>query len=139
MKALTWSGFTVRFIFAFLLVFATYNPSGYSYYNWLKAILPDVDPYMALAGITLAIGWVIYLRATLRSLGIIGLSLVAAVCACILWVLFDWGILNLERTSAITWVVLFFQAIILTLGMSWSHIRRRMSGQVDVDSVDEDV
>jgi hypothetical protein len=28
-------------------------------------------------------------------------------------------------------------AAIMATGMSWSHIRRRMSGQLDVDDVDE--
>jgi hypothetical protein len=27
---------------------------------------------------------------------------------------------------------------VLATGMSWSHIRRRLSGQADVDDVDED-
>jgi Family of unknown function (DUF6524) len=29
-------------------------------------------------------------------------------------------------------------ATILAIGMSWSHVRRRLSGQADVDDVDED-
>jgi len=27
--------------------------------------------------------------------------------------------------------------VILAVGMSWSHIRRRLSGQADMDDVDE--
>jgi Family of unknown function (DUF6524) len=33
-------------------------------------------------------------------------------------------------------VVLVILSLILAVGMSWSHIRRRMSGQVDVDEKD---
>jgi len=28
-------------------------------------------------------------------------------------------------------------ATILAIGLSWSHVRRRLSGQTDVDDVDE--
>ncbi len=137
MKPFTWTRFGIRLVFALILVFSTYNPAGYSYFHWLKMKLPSVDPYMALAGIALAIGWVVYLRATLRSLGFIGLILVAAVCGCILWMLFDWGVLTLERSNVIVWAVMALQAFVLAVGMSWSHIRRRMSGQVDTDDVDD--
>lgn len=136
MNSLTWPGFTVRLAFAVLLVFVTYNPSGYSYYHWLKMTFPGLSPYVALAGVLLAIGWVIYVRATLRSLGAVGLILTIAVCACILWLLFDLGVLSLEHSKTIAWVILVFQALILSVGMSWSHIRRRLSGQVDTDDVD---
>ena len=36
-----WDGLLLRFIVALLLVFATYNPSGYSYYDWLTGMLPN--------------------------------------------------------------------------------------------------
>lgn len=137
MKSLTWSGFSSRLLVALVLVFTTYNPSGYSYYDWVRQVWPGLDPYVALAGILLVIGWVIYLRATLRSLGLIGLLLVAAVCACIIWLLFDWGVLSLQRRDIVAWVILSLQAFVLAVGISWSHIRRRLSGQVDIDDVDE--
>jgi hypothetical protein len=35
-----------------------------------------------------------------------------------------------------TWVLMTLFAAILTAGMSWSHLRRRWSGQVDIDDVD---
>lgn len=138
MGSLGWAGFGVRLLFALLLVFATYNPGGYSYFHWVKHTLPSINPYIALAGIALAIGWVIYVRATLRSLGTIGLVLTVAACACIMWLLFDIGVLSIERSDAVGWFVLTVQGIVLAVGMSWSHVRRRMSGQADVDDVAED-
>jgi hypothetical protein len=33
-------------------------------------------------------------------------------------------------------IILLCIALLLSIGMSWSHISRRMSGQVDTDSVD---
>lgn len=137
MKELSWLGFCWRFAFALLMVLSTYNPSGYSYFHWVKSVLPAINPYIALCGLALVIGWVVYIRATLRSLGVVGIALVVAVCACILWLLFDLGVLKLENSGPIAWLVLVFQSVILAVGMSWSHIRRRLSGQMDSDDVDE--
>ena len=137
MNQLTWQGFGLRFVFAAILVFASYNPSGYSFFHWIKNIFPAINPYIALAGLALIIGWAIYLRATLRSLGLVGIGLVLAVCGCLIWLMFDLGVLSLERSSVIAWVILVFQSLVLAIGMSWSHIRRRMSGQVDADDVDD--
>ena len=40
-------------------------------------------------------------------------------------------------TRTIAWVVLVILSLVLATGMSWSHIRRRMSGQFDVDEKDD--
>jgi hypothetical protein len=136
-----WSGFFLRFLGALAVVFLTYNPSGYSYFSW---ILPDGDlstaqfgPVQALAGVLLLIGWVIFLRATQRSLGNIGLILTILLVATLAWLLIDSGVVNADSASAITWIVLVGVAAVMAIGMSWSHVRRVMSGQVDVDDVDE--
>lgn len=136
MKELSWAGVGVRFVFAFLLVVLSYNPSGYSYFHWVKQTLPSINPYIALAGLAIIIGWTVYLRATFNSLGWVGIALVTGVCACILWLFFDWGFVSLEHTSVLAWVVLISLAIILSIGMCWSHVRRKLSGQVDTDDVE---
>lgn len=137
MKEISMSGVGLRFVFAFLLVLFTYNPSGYSFVHWVVNDLQNVSPYMLLSGVVLIIGWTIYIRATLRSLGTIGCSLAAALVAVIIWLLVDLGWLSLNNTTAFLWLIEIFFAVILTIGMSWSHIRRRMSGQIDVDDIDE--
>ena len=137
MKELTVQGFLLRFLFALLLVMLTYNPSGYSYVHWLKTSFSDFSPLLGLAGVSLIIGWVIYIRATLRSLGLIGLILAALFFAAILWLFIDWGWLSLKNVTVINWVVSILISAILAVGISWSHIRRKISGQVDADDVDE--
>lgn len=131
------SSFLVRFLFAFIIVFATYNPFGYSYYHWLTASFDNLNPYVALAGIVLLIGWVIYVRATVRSLGPIGLVLAFAFFGTLLWMVFDLGFVDKDSIKAVTTLVLILFSFVLATGMSWSHIRRRMSGQADMDDVDE--
>ncbi|WP_188152061.1 DUF6524 family protein [Teredinibacter waterburyi] len=130
---LTLAGFALRLVFAAALVFATYNPTGYSYAHWLK--MGNITPYLALAGMVLIIGWAIYVRATFRALGKIGLFLAATLFACLIWLFVDLGWLNLKNPTLMSWVVEVKLAFILAIGISWSHIRRRLSGQVDTDEL----
>lgn len=136
-KSFSLVNFLIRFFMALLLVFGTYNPSGYSWYHWVLQADNWMDPMLVLAGVVLLIGWVIYLRSTLRSLGEIGTFLALAFFAALTWVLIDYGLLSLDSPTVLTWVLLTMLAAIMATGMSWSHIRRRMSGQLDVDDIDE--
>ncbi len=131
MEKLTWGGFGLRLLFAFLLVFLSYNPTGYSYVHWFS-----FAPLPALGGIVLVIGWAIYVRATLRSIGVVGLGLLSALLACIIWLSVDLGWLSLKNVSVFIWVIELCIVVMLAVGMSWSHVRRRISGQVDTDDVD---
>ncbi|HAI95958.1 MAG TPA: hypothetical protein DCL50_00790 [Methylococcaceae bacterium] len=139
MKTTTFSpsSFFTRLVIACLLVFASYNPTELSYYHWAIKKIPDVTPVMALAGFILIIGWVIYIRATLRSLGVIGISLAIAFFATLFWMIIDWGIIPADNIQAVTYIIQTILCFIMATGMSWSHIRRRMSGQIDADDVDE--
>lgn len=133
----TFSSFLIRWLFALVLVFGTYNPTAYSYLHWVTAQASEFGPVMALVGLLLLISWIIFLRASFQSLGLIGLTLWAAVFACVIWLLIDVGLLSLDSSGALTWVILFVLSLTLATGMSWSHIRRRLTGQVDVDELDD--
>ena len=137
MKPINATGIGIRFLFALTLVLCTYNPSEYSYFHWFKNTLPDFTPQLAVSGIVLIIGWVIYIRATLRSLGPIGLTLAALFFGAFIWLFIDIGWLSLDSVTVLSWVAIVLLSAILAIGMSWSHIRRRFSGQVDADDVDE--
>lgn len=129
--------FFARWLFAALLVFGTYNPTEFSYFSWVLAEGTEFGPIVALAGVILLIAWIIFLRATFLSLGWLGISLGGALFACVLWLLVDIGLLSLEATGTITWLVLLVLSLILATGMSWSHIRRRLTGQFDVDDIED--
>ena len=137
-KPISWSGIGLRFLFALVLVFATYNPEEYSYFHWGLKNISDFSVLKLFVGIVLLIGWVIYIRATLRSLGAIGLILAFAFFGTLIWLIVDYGIIPADSVKVITYLVLIVASAILTTGMSWSHIRRRLSGQLDVDDVEED-
>jgi hypothetical protein len=133
----SWVHFGWRFLFAFIIVFGTYNPTGYSYVHWGIEYFFPIHPLRVVVGIVLLIGWIVYLRATLRSLGGVGLILAASLFAALLWLLIYWDVIPVTSVTVITYAVMMIITLILTFGMSWSHLRRRMSGQIDTDDVDE--
>ena len=135
--------FLMRWLFALALVLVTFNPTPYSYTSWALSGwggsegLADDLPLKALTGVVLLILYVIFLRSTFRSIGALGVVLAALLLGAILWVVVDWGWLDPLAGDVMIWVGLVAVATILAIGLSWSHVRRRLSGQVDVDDVDE--
>lgn len=136
-KEFTTGSYIARWVFAAALVFGTYNPSGYSYISWLFDAETEFGPVLAIIGLVILIAWIIYLRATFLSMGWLGVTLGAALFAAIIWLFVDLGWLSIDSTGIISYLVLLLLSIILATGMSWSHIRRRLTGQIDVDDVED--
>ena len=136
---LTAVGFLWRFIAALALVLLTYNPSGRSAYHWISSAIADstFGPLHLLSIGVLLIGWAVYWIATWRALGTLGVALAGLVVSAIVWLLIDIELLKLESMSAITWVSLVGFAIVLAVGVSWSHVWRRLTGQLNVEDVDD--
>ena len=136
-QELTAAGVGLRFVAAIVLILATFNPEGYSYYHWALVDWGNFDPIKALVGVVLLIGWTVFLRATARSLGTFGLILALAFFAAIVWALVYYGVIEPDSRRAITYLSMFVLAGVLTAGLVWSMVRRRVTGQLDVDDVDD--
>lgn len=130
-------GFLIRWLFAFVLLAATYNPTQWNFVRWSMMHYTDMLSVTVLAGLVLLVGYIIYLRATLRSIGFFGMLLVLAVAGTLIWVLFDQGLVDLSNPTINTWLGIAILSIVLTIGLSWSIVRRKLSGQLDVDDVEE--
>lgn len=130
-------GFLTRWAFAFALLAVTFNPTQYNYVNWVQDYGGMNLSIAVLLGLLLAIGYIIYMRATLRSIGAGGMMLVLAVVGALVWVLYDLGVLRLDNSSLNVWLGLLALSLVLGIGLSWSHVRRALSGQSDVDDVDD--
>lgn len=130
-------GFLARWLFAFGLLATTYNPTEYNYLAWAVQHGSSNLSVAVLGGLLLLIGYIIYLRATLRSIGGFGMALVLAVVGAVLWVLYDLGLLTLDNGNLNTWLGVFALSLVLGVGLNWSHVRRRLSGQADMDDVDQ--
>ena len=131
------TGFLLRWFFAFVLLAASYNPTEWNYVRWAMTGWGDQKSLIVLCGILLGIGYIIYLRATLRSIGGFGMALVLALVGALLWVLYDFGLLSLDNRNMNVWLGIIALSLVLGVGLSWSHVRRALSGQSDMDDVDE--
>jgi hypothetical protein len=142
----SWSGFLLRLVAALALVYATYNPEGVSFFHWVVrprpgetgfgAYLHGFTPLKGLAALGLLAAWVIFLQATRRSLGAGGALLVLGLFGCTIWAMIYYGVLSPGSSRAIAHLIQLAVVLVLAIGMSWSHLSRKMSGQLDTDNVD---
>ena len=130
--------FFIRFVFALIVVFSSYNPEGMSYYHWVTEALSEFSIIKAFVGVVLLIGWIILIRATLGSLGTIGILLAGAFFGLAIWLIIDVFGLSTDSARVISYIIEVMIASVLSIGVSWSHVRRRISGQVDTDELDRD-
>ena len=133
-EAFGFMDFLARLAVALVLVVITYNPTGWSYAHWVKNAFVDsgLGPVHFLSGAVLIAGWAIFVVATRNSLGNIGLVITAAILATLVWLFVDLGWLGFDSVAAVSWVLLVCISIVLALGLSWSHVWRRLSGQLEV-------
>ena len=87
----------------------------------------------AFAGVCLLVGWVFLLRATVRSLGALGTVLACAFFGTLIWLIVSWAHLEPHTSRGLTYLILVGIAAVLATGSAWSIVRRRLTGQVDVE------
>jgi hypothetical protein len=138
--SISWLGILLRWLASLILVFVTWNAEGWSYYHWtIQPLLEGAGTFSALkflAGMVLIAAWVVFLQATKRSIGIMGAALVAAIAGGVIWLLISSGIVTANSGRGMARVVLIGVSLILAVGMSWSHLSKRLTGQADTDVVD---
>lgn len=128
--------FALRWLAALVLVLITFNPTSFNFVRWAMASEGSL-PVVFLFGVILLVGYVVFFRATFRSIGTLGIALVLVLVGAFLWVLYHFGIISLENPGVLTWVGLIALSFVMGVGLSWSIIRRALSGQLDVDDIEE--
>jgi hypothetical protein len=129
----SWSGVALRVVLALALVLITFNPSGWSFYHWISAPPAGITAVKAFAGVLLLIGWLVCLRTAYVALGLVGAVLVTALLGTAVWMLIDYHVIDVAGRSALVWIGLVIAGVVLGIGLSWSLIRSRVTGQVEVD------
>jgi len=129
-------GIFLRWLGAFALLSATFNPTQWNFVRWAEANYQTQLPLTLLFGLLLGVGYLIYIGATLRSIGAFGVILVGAIVGALIWVLIDYGVLTLQNTNLNLWLGIFALSVVLGIGLSWSILRQRLSGQASVDEID---
>ena len=123
-------GMLVRILFAVILVVATWNPAGVSYVGWALIDTSTFDATKALVGVLLLAGWIMAVRATWVSLGLMGVVLAAVVIGVFVWWLISIGIVATDGRGFL-WIMLVAIGVVLGIGMGWSLVRAKATGQVE--------
>ena len=132
-------GLIGRIVLPFVLVYGTWNPSGRSFYHWAIAPFfsgtPAIGPGKVLVALVLLAGWVVVIRATMRSLGLGGAILIAGIFGALVWLLIaKGGVFQPQGATAFSHLGLVALSLLLAIGMSWAIVRRKLTGQVEVDT-----
>ena len=117
-------------------LYAIYNPLGFCVLGlWLLGdevalpvrLLATAIP-MALLGL--------YVYGTWRSIGLVGIAILAILLGLTLWVLAYFGIFDPADAGLWSWMAQPLLTLILAVGFQWSRIWRSATGQVSVDDID---
>ena len=122
----------IRIALAVVLVVATWNPAGISYVQWALSGGGAIDAGNALVGLLLLAGWILCVRATWVSLGALGVVIAGALIAAFVWWLVSVGIVATDHRT-FTWIALVAVGVVLGIGMGWSIVRGKATGQVETD------
>jgi hypothetical protein len=125
-------GMMLRILFALAIVVATWNPTGYSYVQWALIDTSTFDATKALLGVLLLAAWLLCIRATWVSLGLMGLILAAVVIGVFVWWLLSMGIVSSDQRT-MQWIGVIAVGVVLGIGMGWSILRAKTTGQVETD------
>jgi hypothetical protein len=129
-------GFLLRWLFALILLTVSFNPTDWNFVHWARLHWQSDMPLTLLMGLMLLVAYGIYLRATFRSIGTLGVVLVVALISTFGWFLWDRGVLSLENRTLNTWLTILGLSVVLGVGLSWSLVRKALTGQADVDEVE---
>jgi hypothetical protein len=123
--------FFLRWLLAAFLVFGTYNPSGTSYYHWV-ADTPELSPTQITAGILLLGLIVAVLRMAFMSTGYFGTTALALTVLMGIVFAAGLGLFEVEDVFFTTYTIELIVSIVVGVGLSWSFIQKRLSGERDV-------
>ena len=122
----------VRWLFTTFVVFGTFNPSGVSFYHWATGDSPVLS-LVGVVGVALLAIYVFLLRSTWRSIRLPGIVIGVAFFALFNLMLVDLEIVALNGRGVLSVMILASAATLLSIGLSFSAIRARLSGFIDTD------
>jgi len=120
--------YLIHWLTSAALVMMTYNPFGHSYYHWVMApggpiVLKILGGLALLFVQTFTLWWII------SSVGRIGLVAGAAIWGLTAYEVLKW--IPVESSMLRQIVVQLLLATVLAAGLSWPHLRTRLTGQIE--------
>ena len=126
--------FLIRWLFTLFVVFGTYNPSGVSYFHWATQGSTSVST-IGVVGMALLAVFVFLLRSTWRAIRLTGIVIGIGFFGLFNTMLVDLGLVVVGEPWIVSVMILASVATLLSIGLSFSAIRARLSGQIDSDDV----
>ena len=126
---MTTPGIIVRILTCFLLVFATWNPTGYSFLNWARYYPTATAPEIAVAGTLLLALHILFARIAWLSLGADGVIAAVVIIFAGMLTLYQFDLIDPWQDAMLWYMALSMFALLLAIGMSWSLLKRRIVGQ----------
>jgi hypothetical protein len=133
MNHISWDGIAARLLFCLFIVFATYNPSGRSYWHWLWAGEAGFWTRLAV-GLVLLLTHLALFFTRRGVLGWKGLALVTVTFVALMLAAGEIGLAQLSGSWSGT-APLVLVSLLYTFGLSWSLVHHRASGITHVDPV----
>ncbi|WP_029007087.1 DUF6524 family protein [Azospirillum halopraeferens] len=121
------SDFIIRWLFLFAMITATYNPTGYSYVDWLFAADTTYLAVKLFIGMTLIILYGFILGMAGRALKGMGVFLAILFFASLTWALESQDLLPGTRLGLMLLIQAFLAAT-LAAGLSLAILRQNVAG-----------
>jgi hypothetical protein len=125
-------GLFSRILSCFLLVFATWNPLGYSYLDWLFTNDGSYTSAKFFVGAILVGAYIVYLRVTWLALRVRYSIMMATLAITAYFALRHVGLLDADAPFWSSYFLLVLASIHLSIGICWAHVQRRLTGQSQV-------
>ncbi|RJF84126.1 hypothetical protein D3877_05850 [Azospirillum cavernae] len=125
-------GLFSRILSCFFLVFATWNPLGYSYLDWLFTSDGSYASAKFFVGAILVGAYIVYLRVTWLALQVFRSAIMATLAISGYFALRHVGLLDANAPFWSSYFLLFLVSTLLSIGICWAHVKRRLTGQSQV-------
>lgn len=122
------------FLFTYVFVFASWNPTGYSLFEYV-AFGGGALSSRALTAVVVFAVFALYMHETYLTFSTWGLGIFLLIVATAVWKAVDWGLMSVASTSVWQWLAPTVFALLLTLGLQGNRIYRNATGRIPV-SVD---
>lgn len=122
-----------RVLFAAFLVFGTYNPTGRSFYPWLRGDAPILWKELVTALLLVAYG--IALPVTWRALRFGGIVLATSLATTAIWVLVEAHMIDISAADSPAWITLSIVSFVIGVGLCWMLFGRILDGQLRIRDI----
>lgn len=126
-----------RMLIAAVVVFASYNPSGYSIFHWVRDNENPTDAWVILGAIVAILANFALIIAAWKALGKLGTIIILIFFAALVYLSLQEGWVDTGNYVSVQWLALILYSAFLGIGISGAILWRRVTGQVVTDEADD--